>query len=1776
MGRGTASPAPLRCMKCGIRFRDKKALAVHLAHFCVDTEFGDKKRVKKIVSELQINDKRSIESKSSLTSERNATTLADIRKFLAEKGELSKDSLIGAKTIEEARKSSTKDPQMFQQLKEEVEFEQRKNFGVKLKSMKENQAKIIQEREKRTAALKYQISMLQEKRRKQLQRRVEQRRIQEKLRQLDGDSLSILCEEKRKKAESLAIEKTKLVEQQQKLRQDIQELTKKILRNKEGLIASREGGDVTSDKIVQRNRNRNEFFDGGRAAALMYRKGAATAKSEMERTKLEEENAKLSKELEKRGVKMEDGGGKNDTSIEANVTGKSGLEQELNLEDMEKALAEQDRQHQKDLLILNRQISALEGKTGETIEKEEEAEQPAGNFASTMKHMAKDLSTDSSKATMLRGLSRHLKENSYLETDPKTAAASKVAGAQPLTIKVTGEDESAKQRPRKSRVLGRRRQRRRTEFDGRRSSSTSSNNNNGEQVDDEARKWGGGRTRNKYDQDKDFQAAAGEEGAVERNSPLGNLLEEIEELRHEILKRPSSDPARESLIETLSELEREAQVVKDMEEAKKRRYGGHRWRNSSYSPRHQERYSNPPRQHQQSGQRVNENYGEARPPPQGDTATRLVKEMKEMVEKAENETERMKERMQSEMRQHQQQMQMMMMMGAMGGGGMIPMNKNMEGGGINPMAGSQQVQMDPLYTQMARLPEGSKLYNLYQDHLVEKTKLRFEHEILSEQREIEAAQRQWEKEQAREIKEAKRREREEELRLINLERAREILEDKIADRGNNKIEASDYDPRLGCFVQYDYVLGLRSQGPFNALVMWQLVDNGKLVGKAERIQKPVVEQVSTDDPLAADAQTQMFKATINKKVDLGSLAVNPQSRLLVQVQIFNEKTRKTTTVGWSSLHLFNSDKSLNTGWWRVPLHRPPLRLDATSALLGVTAVVPLCSIYLRLLPTQDMNQQALQMKASENSAFYQPYRPYARPRNWTPTRPRQSNRSSSRAAAPPKPVQENKEGENNSDDDSDTTVTTADDENEKKEAESDKKDSADEEEREEDQAGKKAEEQSFGLLVTSMEWNALEDPQYSRLQIEVWRPKNDANFNYDIKNWKEAIPRWTLPYAQRGISGALNTTRWLRRHVFGKISPGKNVFLLVKAFLRSDRPLEDDKDKTKQKGHERKHSNNTSGKPDSSFGKSSSGSKEKLMGWTMLRLFFPTNELEEQSDDEDNFEDNNGDDEDDSKSRPSEWGLARITSPVSLHPPPIDFETGIKECLKSASSPDEEGKDEGREENRRGSFFDLGKLLGNQVGALDLSIYNPKLPPPEEAEEVPLMEEKTKGGSNLPWILHVHQSKDITFESGDGLNVYVDAARFLPENVFLSRVSAVVIREGGSVIVPYVGEGKSHSKATDWAGCSLSGSRLSPTFNLRVEYREDRFDPTAFLLIILACVDRKGTYHHVGVSTINLFYSSESKNRFESPPDPNIGEYCLNEGAFQLPIRYAWPEEDEKFVIEAYEKLERIPCATVLMRIEKAKKSPTGYGLASVFSSRLRPSQKDALITPAPNYGSKTYDSTRCKPDKNEQLCYGNIPKKLSKTKIRDTARALSRFYKFEDKMGDDDEKDNGSKKNERYFQKFVKKSLVKESGRLHSDFPMINPYRMRRFIAEVGFSVSIDGLENLNIRNSELAIVIYSLSPPSPFYNEDPTLRIAEDVEFTTKWDMSSVTNKPRFETGWFRFKEVEHSNELLLVIDVRALDTRKSNSLDGASADEETCEACLRPLGWGVLPIFDRDAQS
>jgi len=578
----------------------------------------------------------------------------------------------------------------------------------------------------------------------------------------------------------------------------------------------------------------------------------------------------------------------------------------------------------------------------------------------------------------------------------------------------------------------------------------------------------------------------------------------------------------------------------------------------------------------------------------------------------------------------------------------------------------------------------------------------------------------------------------------------------------------------------------------------------------------------------------------------------------------------------------------------------------------------------------------------------------------------------------------------------------------------------------------------------------------------------------------------------------------------------------------------------------------------------------------MLRLFFPTNELEEQSDDEDNFEDNNGDDEDDSKSRPSEWGLARITSPVSLHPPPIDFETGIKECLKSASSPDEEGKDEGREENRRGSFFDLGKLLGNQVGALDLSIYNPKLPPPEEAEEVPLMEEKTKGGSNLPWILHVHQSKDITFESGDGLNVYVDAARFLPENVFLSRVSAVVMREGGSVIVPYVGEGKSHSKATDWAGCSLSGSRLSPTFNLRVEYREDRFDPTAFLLIILACVDRKGTYHHVGVSTINLFYSSESKNRFETPPDPNIGEYCLNEGAFQLPIRYAWPEEDEKFVIEAYEKLERIPCATVLMRIEKAKKSLTGYGLASVFSSRLRPSQKDALITPAPNYGSKTYDSTRCKPDKNEQLCYGNIPKKLSKTKIRDTARALSRFYKFEDEMGDDDEKDNGSKKNERYFQKFVKKSLVKESGRLHSDFPMINPYRMRRFIAEVGFSVSIDGLENLNIRNSELAIVIYSLSPPSPFYNEDPTLRIAEDVEFTTKWDMSSVTNKPRFETGWFRFKEVEHSNELLLVIDVRALDTRKSNSLDGASADEETCEACLRPLGWGVLPIFDRDAQS
>ena len=81
------------------------------------------------------------------------------------------------------------------------------------------------------------------------------------------------------------------------------------------------------------------------------------------------------------------------------------------------------------------------------------------------------------------------------------------------------------------------------------------------------------------------------------------------------------------------------------------------------------------------------------------------------------------------------------------------------------------------------------------------------------------------------------------------------------------------------------------------------------------------------------------------------------------------------------------------------------------------------------------------------------------------------------------------------------------------------------------------------------------------------------------------------------------------------------------------------------------------------------------------------------------------------------------------------------------------------------------------------------------------------------------------------------------------------------------------------------------------------------------------SYVIVGHAVIPLFLDARSKNPVI---DPITKEFHLHSGNFQVPIFATWPSNLKPMTYERFVEQDKIPCSTMLVRIRKARKSPTG------------------------------------------------------------------------------------------------------------------------------------------------------------------------------------------------------------------------------------------------------------
>ena len=320
----------------------------------------------------------------------------------------------------------------------------------------------------------------------------------------------------------------------------------------------------------------------------------------------------------------------------------------------------------------------------------------------------------------------------------------------------------------------------------------------------------------------------------------------------------------------------------------------------------------------------------------------------------------------------------------------------------------------------------------------------------------------------------------------------------------------------------------------------------------------------------------------------------------------------------------------------------------------------------------------------------------------------------------------------------------------------------------------------------------------------------------------------------------------------------------------------------------------------------------------------------------------------------------------------------------------------------------------------------------DEAEEdaVPGLQ-KTKKKAQL--------SKTLV-NKGDGVDIYVDGARLLPDNVTVSRVSHTVMygaTEQQKVLKSVHTQDFAGTKGKLGAVVDLECDARSPTYSFRVEISSQAaaFDPTAALILRVDCLE-KGTRKpcKVGYALLNLF---NEKDKMEQPKDSGLQDFVLNEGAFQIPLYHDLGAKPHN--MENLKKGPRVPGSTLLVRIVAAKKDDSQNVLS------MKEGDHDELFVEAPSYGDGAYDNTSIVLSEAEKAIYS---KRVERDELS-VYDAMSMVAVASDKV---DEMENQQRI------EWIAKTIGKKKPADVLDVSLTTSYQ-----SDLGFKIRVDGAMGVN-----------------------------------------------------------------------------------------------------------------
>ncbi|KAL4486755.1 hypothetical protein ABPG72_006587 [Tetrahymena utriculariae] len=419
------------------------------------------------------------------------------------------------------------------------------------------------------------------------------------------------------------------------------------------------------------------------------------------------------------------------------------------------------------------------------------------------------------------------------------------------------------------------------------------------------------------------------------------------------------------------------------------------------------------------------------------------------------------------------------------------------------------------------------------------------------------------------------------------------------------------------------------------------------------------------------------------------------------------------------------------------------------------------------------------------------------------------------------------------------------------------------------------------------------------------------------------------------------------------------------------------------------------------------------------------------------------------------------------------------------------------------------------------------------------------------------QYHDRPFEKGYGIDFYVDAARFLPDNVTICKISVTIINHNFERVFE-----------SDAALPDLLSDAFSPKFSFRKELRATHFDPTLQAFMTVETIDNMNKeVRIVGYSIINFFLNQKTKKQPTNQLDTDI---ILQDGNYQIPIFCQHPPKIKPFNVERLSQLDKLPCASLLVRIRLAPMSEDGLRALTLDDIQKQDWEKIGLWVPAPPYSIERqsfYNTSyynlrdsekelfvirlnRQSPPQVELLniIVNAVAQKTKQERIAQAEKLKSKIKPTEQDLerGIVTKVDNVGE-----AKQWIDKNIIRDP---YTD--IIELQYFAKYKPDAGFKFSLDGFHN-NPQTDYPIIGLFCLNPPGDLYKNLGAKTDTVILDSAFNWDSPIIS--PQFNEGYFTFRGIDYSKNLSIIIDCRKV-----------KFSERGDKVVIENVGWTICPIF------